>query len=130
MYDSGIKILVVDDMMTMRKLVMKALKELGFSNLVEANDGAKGWEALSAPGANFSMVVSDWNMPNCTGLDLLKRARSDSRFANIPFFLVTAESEKSQIVEALKAGVTGYIVKPFDTQTMKTIFEESSKKAA
>jgi two-component system chemotaxis response regulator CheY len=130
MYDLNLKVLVVDDMLTMRKLVTKALKEIGFTQFTEAGDGAKAWEAVTAPGASIGLIVSDWNMPNSTGVDLLKRVRADGRFKALPFFLVTAESEKSQIVEALKAGVTGYIVKPFDTATLKKQLEDSSAKAA
>lgn len=130
MYDLNTRVLVVDDMITMRKLVQKALKDIGFKDFVEATDGAKAWEAFSSASPPIGLIISDWNMPNCTGLDFLKRVRSDSRFAKTPFYLVTAESESSQVVEAVKAGVTGYIVKPFDMPTMKTKLEDGSKKAA
>lgn len=130
MYDLSVKVLIVDDMMTMRKLVMKSLKEIGFTNFVEASDGIKAWEVLSAPREAFGLVISDWNMPNATGFDLLKRVRADSRFKTTPFYLVTAESEKTQIVEAMKAGVTGYILKPFDTEILRKSLEDTAKKAA
>jgi two-component system chemotaxis response regulator CheY len=130
MFDPNTKILVVDDMMTMRKLVSKALKEIGFSHIVEANDGAAGWQTLSENGANFGLVISDWNMPNCTGIDFLKRVRADSRFKNIPFFLVTAESEASQVTQALAVGVSGYIIKPFNTDGLKQKLEAASAKAS
>lgn len=130
MYNVGLKVLIVDDMMTMRKLVTKSLKEIGFTSFVEAGDGVKAWEILSASDSGIGLVVSDWNMPNCTGLEFLKRARGDSRFKATPFFLVTAESEKSQIIEAMKAGVTGYILKPFDTETLKKTLTDSAAKAA
>lgn len=129
MYPLNTKILIVDDMMTMRKIVMKTLKELGFSNFAEAPDGAKAWEMLSSPDSGFGLVVSDWNMPNATGLDLLKRVRSDSRFSKMPFFLVTAENEKEQVVEAMKVGVSGYIIKPFTTDHLRNQFEAKSKAA-
>jgi two-component system chemotaxis response regulator CheY len=122
------KILIVDDMMTMRKLVSKALNELGYKDLCEANDGSKAWELFSAANANFGLIISDWNMPNCTGLDLLKRVRADSRFNTIPFILVTAESEKSQVMEALASGASGYVVKPFDSAAIKVQLDKVTQK--
>lgn len=130
MYDLNSRVLVVDDMLTMRKLVQKALKDIGFTQFVEASDGAKAWEAFSSANPPINLIVSDWNMPNASGLDFLKRVRADSRFAKTPFFLVTAESEMSQVVDAVKAGVTGYIIKPFDINTLRGKLEEGSKKAA
>ena len=130
MYPLSYKVLVVDDMMTMRKIVIKNLKEIGFTEFVEAADGAKAWEAVSSANPPFQMIVSDWNMPNATGLDLLKRVRADGRFSKLPFFLVTAEAEQSQVVEALKLGVTGYIIKPFTVDSLRTQLEASSQKAA
>lgn len=129
MSNAGIKVLVVDDMMTMRKLVIRSLKELGFEDISEAEDGAKAWQLLSAGSSQYGLVVSDWNMPNCTGLDLLKRVRGDSRYKTTPFILVTAESEKTQVIEALKSGVSAYVIKPFDTPTLKTKLEEAQQKA-
>lgn len=126
MFDPTTRILVVDDMMTMRKLVTKVCKELGFSDLTEAPDGIKAWELITA--GSFGLIISDWNMPNCTGLDLLKRVRSDSRYKGIPFLMVTAEAEKHQIVEAVQAGVSSYIVKPFTGDTLKQRLEEIHKK--
>lgn len=131
MFDLKARVLIVDDMLTMRKLVQKALRDIGFTDFTEAADGAKAWEAFSSASPPIDFVVSDWNMPNCTGLDFLKRVRADGRFNKTPFFLVTAESEMSQVVDALKAGVSGYIVKPFDANTLKAKLEEvSAKKAA
>lgn len=128
---AGMKVLVVDDMMTMRKLVIRSLKELGFENISEAENGVKAWQLLSdANEGVYDLVVSDWNMPQCTGLDLLKRVRGDTRYKNVPFVLVTAESEKEQVVEALKAGVSAYVIKPFDTATLNGKLEEAQKKAA
>lgn len=130
MFPASTKVLIIDDMKTMRRLVAKALTDLGFQHITEAEDGAKGWEALSA-NADIGLVVSDWNMPNCTGLDLLKRVRSDSRFNKLPFVLVTAESEKAQVIEALKVGASAYVVKPFDAETLKTKLTEAyNRKAA
>ena len=111
MFNPNTRILVVDDMMTMRKIVVKICKELGFTDITEANDGIKGWEAISSANPPFGLVISDWNMPNCTGLDLLKRVRGDQRFATLPFVMVTAEAEQHQIAEAIKSGVSNYIIK-------------------
>lgn len=130
MYDPKTRVLIVDDMLTMRKLVQKALRDLGFSDFTEAADGAKAWEAFTAASPPIGLVVSDWNMPNCSGLDFLKRVRADSRFNKTPFYLVTAESEMSQVIEAVKAGVSGYIIKPFDANTLRMKLEEGAKKAA
>jgi two-component system chemotaxis response regulator CheY len=118
MFDTNTRILIVDDMMTMRKLVGKICKELGFSNLVEASDGIQAWEQIQNASPPIGLIISDWNMPNCSGLDLVKRLRGDSRFGRTPFLMVTAESEQSQVVEALKAGVDNYVVKPFSAATL------------
>ncbi|MBX3020881.1 MAG: response regulator [Bdellovibrionales bacterium] len=130
MFPANTRILVVDDMMTMRKLVIKALKEMGFSDFIEAGDGAKGWEALSGSTVPVGIVVSDWNMPGSTGIDLLKRVRAESRFKGMPFFLLTAEAEAQQVAEAIKAGVSGYVVKPFTVESLKIQFEATYKKMA
>ena len=110
MFSPNTKILVVDDMMTMRKLVSKTCKELGFTDIVEAADGALAWEAIQSANPPIGLIISDWNMPNCTGLDLLKRVRGDSRFGKLPFVMVTAEAEQHQIVEAVKSGVSNYVI--------------------
>lgn len=129
MFDPKTRVLVVDDMMTMRKLVKKSLMEIGFSDIIEANDGAVAWEALNNSPTPVGLIVSDWNMPNCTGLDLLKRVRG-SRFKDLPFLLVTAEAEAKQISEAIAAGVSGYVVKPFEVSMLKTQLESVSKRSA
>jgi two-component system chemotaxis response regulator CheY len=130
MFDLTTKVLVVDDMMTMRKLVSKSLKEMGFSDIIEAADGAKGWEAVANSAPAVGLIVSDWNMPNSTGIDLLKRVRSESRFKHLPFILVTAEAEKVQVAEAIQAGVSGYVVKPFTSESLKEKLEAVHKKIA
>jgi two-component system chemotaxis response regulator CheY len=119
MIDLGVSVLVVDDMSTMRKVVMKACRELGFTNISEAPDGVAAWELIANAANPFGLVISDWNMPNCSGLDLLKRLRKDSRVGATPFVMVTAETEKSQIAEAIAAGVSQYILKPFKTDTLR-----------
>ncbi len=128
MFDLSTRVLVVDDMMTMRKIVIKTCKELGFTDFTEATDGALGWQALSQAKPPIGLVISDWNMPNSTGLDLLKRVRSDSRFSKVPFLMVTAEAEQKQIVEAIKAGVSNYVIKPFTPVMLKDKLEAVHKK--
>lgn len=106
------KILVVDDFPTMRRIVKTLMRQNGYNNFVEAEDGVQGLKVLeSNPDVEF--VVSDWNMPNMSGLEFLKAVRSDPRFAQLPFLMVTAESEKDNIIEAVRNGVSSYIVKPF-----------------
>ncbi|RYD21424.1 MAG: response regulator, partial [Verrucomicrobiaceae bacterium] len=112
MFDPKTRILVLDDMMTMRKIVSKNLRDLGFSDIQEGADGNLGWDVLNASVPHIQLIVSDWNMPNCTGLEFLKKVRGDARFAKIPFIMLTAEAEAHQVKEALIAGVTNYCIKP------------------
>lgn len=127
--DPKLKILVVDDMTTMRKLVIKACKDMGFTDITEAADGAKAWELCLSANPAFDLVISDWNMPNCTGLDFLKRVRADGRLKGTPFMLLTAESEASQVSEAVKAGVNNYVVKPFTNDGLRQKVTDTLKKA-
>ena len=115
---SNMKILVVDDFPTMRRIIKTLLKQNGFENLVEAEDGIKAYKALKEE-SDVEMIVSDWNMPNMTGLELLKTVRADPDFKHLPFLMVTAEAEKENIIEAVKAGVSNYVVKPFNGETLK-----------
>ena len=115
--DRTIKILVVDDFSTMRRIIKNLLRELGFNNLDEADDGQTAWPKLKT--GQFDFLVTDWNMPGITGLDLLKAVRSNPETANMPVLLVTAESKREQIIEAAQAGVNGYIIKPFTAATLK-----------
>ena len=124
MFDLKTRILVVDDMLTMRKLVSKVCKEIGFTDLTEAADGALAWQTMVTANPAFGLVISDWNMPNCSGLDLLKRVRGDTKYGKIPFILVTAEAEQHQIVEAVKAGVSNYVIKPFTSESLKQKLEQ------
>ncbi|NPA72747.1 MAG: response regulator [Gammaproteobacteria bacterium] len=110
------KILVVDDFSTMRRIVINLLKELGFNNTAEADDGETAWPMLQSGGYDF--VVSDWNMPNMTGLDLLEKIRADKDLNCLPFLLITAEAKRNQILGMAEAGVDGYIVKPFSASTL------------
>jgi two-component system chemotaxis response regulator CheY len=128
MFNLSTRVLVVDDMMTMRKLVSKICKEIGFTDLVEAADGALAWQAIQDANPPIGLVISDWNMPNCSGIDLAKRIRADSRFNGLPFLMVTAEAEQHQVVEALKSGVDNYVVKPFTAATLTEKLETVHKK--
>lgn len=128
MFDPKTRILIVDDMLTMRKIVGKVCKELGYSSITEACDGNQAWETLSTATLPFGLVISDWNMPNCTGLDFLKKVRSDERFKSLPFLMVTAEAEAHQVADAIKSGVDNYVVKPFSKEMLKTKLESVYKK--
>jgi two-component system chemotaxis response regulator CheY len=114
---TSLKILVVDDFSTMRRIVRNLLKELGFTNVEEAEDGAIALGKLQA--GNFEFVVSDWNMPNMDGLTLLQSVRSDPRLRTLPFLMITAEAKKENIIAAAQAGASGYIVKPFTAATLQ-----------
>ena len=127
MFDFKLKVLIVDDMMTMRKLVKKTMSTIGFSIFEEAEDGQKAWGKINE-NPDIGLIVSDWNMPNCTGLELLKRVRSDSRFRKIPFILLTAEGEASQVTEAVAAGVDNYVLKPFTLEALTEKLEQTHKK--
>jgi two-component system, chemotaxis family, chemotaxis protein CheY len=116
MVDKNMKILVVDDFPTMRRIVRNLLKELGFSNVDEAEDGAAGLAKLKSGG--FEFVVSDWNMPNMDGLAMLKEIRADASLASLPVLMVTAEAKKENIIAAAQAGANGYVVKPFTAATL------------
>jgi len=116
--DKNMKVLVVDDFSTMRRIVKNLLRDLGFTNIQEADDGSTALPMLQ--NGNFDFVVTDWNMPGMQGIDLLKAIRADSSLAHIPVLLITAEAKKEQIIMAAQAGVNGYIVKPFTAGTLKT----------
>ncbi|NGZ59499.1 MAG: response regulator [Nitrospira sp. LK265] len=117
MADPNMKILVVDDMVTMRRIVKNILKQLGFANIDEAENGQEALQKLRAD--TFGFVVSDWNMPVMTGIDMLRAIRSDERLKTTPVLMVTAEAQQSNLVEAVQAGVNNYIVKPFTAETLK-----------
>ena len=116
MFAPTTKVLVVDDMLTMRKLVKKSLNGIGFNNVTEAVDGEAGWNEIQAAiksTAPYNLIISDWNMPKMTGIDLLKKVRGFEPTKGVPFILLTAEFDREQVVEAIKAGLSGYITKPF-----------------
>ena len=114
---TSLKFLVVDDFSTMRRIVRNLLKELGFTNVDEAEDGAVALSKLRD--GNFEFVVSDWNMPNMDGLTLLQNVRADARLKTVPFLMITAEAKKENIIAAAQAGASGYIVKPFTAATLQ-----------
>jgi two-component system chemotaxis response regulator CheY len=114
--DKHIKIMVVDDFATMRKVIRNLLKQGGYENIVEAEDGVIALKTLKSQKIDF--VVSDWNMPNMTGLELLKAVRSDEDLKSTPFLMVTAEALQDNVIAAVKAGVSNYIVKPFTAETL------------
>ncbi|MDD5433995.1 MAG: chemotaxis response regulator CheY [Nitrospira sp.] len=126
MLDLKMKILVVDDFSTMRRIVKNILKQIGFSDIDEAEDGNNALTKLKQD--KYDMVVSDWNMPNMTGLDLLKAIRSDNVINNTPVLMVTAEAKKENVMEAIQAGVNNYIVKPFTADTLKDKIEKIFEK--
>ena len=111
------KILVVDDFSTMRRIIKNLLRDLGFTNTTEADDGLTAMPILQAGGIDF--LVTDWNMPGMQGIDLLKAVRADENLSSLPVLMVTAETKREQIIEAAQAGVNGYIVKPFTAATLK-----------
>lgn len=128
MFNLNTKVLVIDDMLTMRKVVTKILREIGFTDILEAPDGAKAWELINAQPAPLGLIISDWNMPNMSGLDLLKKVKADVKFKKIPFILVTAEAEQHQVAEAVRSGVDQYVVKPFTKTQLQGKLEMVSKK--
>lgn len=132
MVDKNIKILVVDDFPTMRRIIRNLLKELGFINVDDAEDGAVGLEKLK--GGNYGFVLSDWNMPNMDGLAMLKAIRADPLLAKLPVLMVTAEAKKENIIAAAQGGANGYVVKPFTAITLEEkitkIFDKIEKEGA
>ena len=115
--NKNLRILVVDDFSTMRRIVKNLLADLGFTNTAEAEDGGAAYTILKQGG--FDFVVTDWNMPGTTGIELLKLIRADEKLKTLPVLMVTAESKREQIIEAAQAGVNGYIIKPFTAATLK-----------
>ncbi|WP_045223050.1 chemotaxis response regulator CheY [Desulfonatronum thioautotrophicum] len=115
-YDKNMRVLVVDDFSTMRRIIKNILRQLGFTNIVEADDGTTAWEVLNKERIDF--VISDWNMPKMTGIDLLRKVRASEEYADVPFLMVTAEGLQENIIEAVQAKVSNYIVKPFTPETL------------
>ncbi len=117
MPDPGIRILIVDDFSTMRRIIKNILKQLGYENVEEAENGADAYEKLDAE--KFDFIITDWNMPVMDGLGLLKKVRSDPAIKDMPVLMVTAEAEKDKVVTAIQAGINNYIVKPFTAEVLK-----------
>ncbi|MFP5223490.1 MAG: chemotaxis response regulator CheY [Acidobacteriota bacterium] len=115
-YNKDMRVLVVDDFSTMRRIIKNILRQLGFTNIIEADDGSTAWETLNKDKIDF--VISDWNMPKMPGIELLRKVRASEEFANMPFLMVTAEAQQENIIEAVQAKVSNYIVKPFTAETL------------
>lgn len=114
--DFSMKVLIVDDFATMRRIMKNILKQIGFTNIIEADDGTTALEELK--NNSIDLIISDWNMPKMTGLDLLKTVRGSDEFKNIPFLMVTAEAQKQNVIDAVQAGVSNYVVKPFTAEAI------------
>ena len=129
--NKNMRILIVDDFSTMRRIVKNLLGDLGYTNTAEAEDGNSALAALQA--SHFDFVITDWNMPGMTGIDLLKAIRADAKLKTVPVLMVTAEAKREQIIAAAQSGVNGYIIKPFTAQTLQEkltkIFERTSAAA-
>ena len=120
--DKNMKILIVDDFSTMRRIIKNLLRDLGFTNTVEADDGTTALSILNLGHIDF--LVTDWNMPGMTGIDLLRHVRADEKLKHMPVLMVTAEAKREQIIEAAQAGVNGYVVKPFTAIALKDKIEK------
>jgi two-component system, chemotaxis family, chemotaxis protein CheY len=124
--DVKMNVLIVDDFSTMRRIVKNILRQLGFENLLEADDGMSALDVLHSQKVDF--IISDWNMPRLSGMELLKAVRTSEEWKDLPFLMVTAEGQKENVIEAVKAKVSNYIVKPFTPETLaekiKKIFEK------
>ena len=120
--DKNMKIIVVDDFSTMRRIIKNILRQLELNNVQEADDGATAWPKIQAE--PFDLVITDWNMPKMSGLELLKNIRNDENLKDTPVLMVTAEALKENIIEAVKAGVSNYIIKPFTAETMQEKLEK------
>ncbi len=126
--DLGMKVLVVDDFATMRKIVRNILKQIGFEDILEAEDGTAALRLIKND--QVGLVVTDWNMPNMSGLDLLREIRQNPQTTNLPVLMVTAEGLKENVMEAVKAGVSNYVVKPFTAEVLQEKIENIFKKMA
>lgn len=126
--NKDMKILIVDDFSTMRRIIKNLLRDLGFSNTQEADDGQTALPMLKS--GDFDFLVTDWNMPGMTGIDLLRAVRADDKLSSLPVLLVTAEAKRDQIVEAAQAGVNGYVIKPFTAQALKEKIEKIFDRAS
>jgi len=124
--DLNINVLVVDDFETMRRILKNILKQIGFTKIIDADDGSTALAMLKKD--KVDLIISDWNMPKVSGLELLKAVRSDESIKDMPFLMVTAEAQKDSVVQAIQAGVSNYVVKPFTPDTIKEKLEQIFKK--
>ena len=120
--NKNMKILIVDDFSTMRRIIKNLLRDLGYTNTHEADDGSSALPVLK--GSDFDFLITDWNLPGMTGIELLKAVRADDKLRTLPVLMVTAEAKREQIIEAAQAGVNGYVVKPFTAQALKEKIEK------
>ena len=123
--DTSIKVLIVDDFATMRRILKNILKQLGFKNLLEADDGTTAYDILE--NQDVDLIISDWNMPKMTGLELLKKVRASDQYSKTAFLMVTAEAQKQNVIEAVQAGVSNYVVKPFTAEAISEKLEKILK---
>jgi two-component system chemotaxis response regulator CheY len=123
MFDLKTNVLVVDDMATVRLVVTECLTALGFTSIIQATNGQMAWDLLNSTDAGVGLILSDWNMPKLTGVDFARLVRADKRHNRIPFILITTESESSKVIEAVKAGIDNYIVKPFTLEVFRDKLE-------
>ena len=121
MFSTESKILIADDMMVMRRIVKKSLNQMGFNSVQDSKDGEEAWNRLMEE--SYDLIISDWNMPKMTGLELLKKVRGHEKYGKIPFILLTAEADEAQVAEAQKEGVDAYIKKPFSPEILKEKLE-------
>ncbi len=136
MFSKSTRILIVDDMAAMRRSIRRALHDLGFTTVIDADDGMTAWveiEASLAKQEPFQLIISDWNMPKMQGIELLKRVRGNESMKDIPFIMLTAEQEKAQVVQAVQFGVSNYIIKPFTPATLAeklmAVFESMDRRS-
>lgn len=128
MFDLNLNVLVVDDMASIRKILIRCLNNIGFMKVVEASNGEEAINLIKSKSPEIGLIISDWNMPICTGIEFLRRVKADPDMSKIPFVMVTSESDKSQVLEAIKAGVNGYVLKPFTPEDILNRLQEAHKR--
>ena len=128
MFPATTRVLIADDAPSMRLTVKSMLNGFGLTDVTEATNGANAWDLLNQANPPIGLILSDHNMPECTGLDFLKKVRADAKFAKVPFLLLTSEGEKQMSVDAIKAGVSNYVTKPVDPETLKKKLEATAEK--
>ena len=125
MFALNTHVLVIDDMAEMRRAIIKHLKQIGFTSCIEAEDGDGGWNHIKTGQPQVELILCDWNMPKCNGLELLQRVRSDKTIKSTPFIMITAESDAKQVAEAMKWGVDNYLIKPINLEMLKERLEKT-----